>query len=574
MLKNTLKTLLAAGCCWAFALQAASQHVARVSMTVGQAQRIGVSGCAEPLLLGALLQEQDRIITGKDAMVILVFSDQARVALRPESELVIRSYKIDPSGTDTQMHLDLVRGTVRQISGQAAHRQPERYRLNTPIAAIGVRGTDFLAKASERATEAYVHEGAIVVSPFGNLGPQALSVPAGLSAGHGVQYSRLQRSNELERHNVSQEDAERFFGIRIAARIQSPENAGANSEPALLAAPQKPQEPQKTQATQATQAPKQAQAAQPVPVVVASSVLSVQGKDAAGLALQSPVSSVGGQSPSLQIGPGTLPEMVQPVQPQPPPVEEVLPPVAVAPELPPVAVVPPPVVVPELPPVAVVPPPVAVPELPPVAVVPPPVVAPELPPVVVIPPPAVTVPELPAVPVVPPAQNLPLPTQLVWGRFSNPQALPLALPLPYAEASDGRHPTVGATGQYALWREGVNGAIDKSLRGQAQFALAAGEGFYQQAGGSAVPLNLTDPSLQIDFDRFTFKTQLGLSGTGVASQVLSVGGRVNEEGMFVGNAAGQRVGGAVSHNGKEAGYLFSIGNGAGSYQGITLWNAK
>ena len=559
MLKNTLKTLLAAGCCWAFALQAASQHVARVSMTVGQAQRIGVSGCAEPLLLGALLQEQDRIITGKDAMVILVFSDQARVALRPESELVIRSYKIDPSGTDTQMHLDLVRGTVRQISGQAAHRQPERYRLNTPIAAIGVRGTDFLAKASERATEAYVHEGAIVVSPFGNLGPQALSVPAGLSAGHGVQYSRLQRSNELERHNVSQEDAERFFGIRIAARIQSPENAGANSEPALLAAPQKPQEPQKTQATQATQAPKQAQAAQPVPVVVASSVLSVQGKDAAGLALQSPVSSVGGQSPSLQIGPGTLPEMVQPVQPQPPPVEEVLPPVAVAPELPPVAVVPPPVVVPELPPVAVVPPPV---------------VAPELPPLVVIPPPAVTVPELPAVPVVPPAQNLPLPTQLVWGRFSNPQALPLALPLPYAEASDGRHPTVGATGQYALWREGVNGAIDKSLRGQAQFALAAGEGFYQQAGGSAVPLNLTDPSLQIDFDRFTFKTQLGLSGTGVASQVLSVGGRVNEEGMFVGNAAGQRVGGAVSHNGKEAGYLFSIGNGAGSYQGITLWNAK
>ena len=541
MLKNTLKTLLAAGCCWAFALQAASQHVARVSMTVGQAQRIGVSGRAEPLLLGALLQEQDRIITGKDAMVILVFSDQARVALRPESELVIRSYKIDPSGTDTQMHLDLVRGTVRQISGQAAHRQPERYRLNTPIAAIGVRGTDFLAKASERATEAYVHEGAIVVSPFGNLGPQALSVPAGLSAGHGVQYSRLQRSNELERHNVSQEDAERFFGIRIAARIQSPENAGANSEPALLAAPQKPQEPQKTQATQA---PKQAQAAQPVPVVVASSVLSVQGKDAAGLALQSPVSSVGGQSPSLQIGPGTLPEMVQPVQPQPPPVEEVLPPVAVAPELPPVAVVPPPVV------------------------------APELPPVVVIPPPAVTVPELPAVPVVPPAQNLPLPTQLVWGRFSNPQALPLALPLPYAEASDGRHPTVGATGQYALWREGVNGAIDKSLRGQAQFALAAGEGFYQQAGGSAVPLNLTDPSLQIDFDRFTFKTQLGLSGTGVASQVLSVGGRVNEEGMFVGNAAGQRVGGAVSHNGKEAGYLFSIGNGAGSYQGITLWNAK
>ena len=558
MLKNTLKTLLAAGCCWAFALQAASQHVARVSMTVGEAQRIGVSGRAEPLLLGALLQEQDRIITGKDAMVILVFSDQARVALRPESELVIRSYKIDPSGTDTQMHLDLVRGTVRQISGQAAHRQPERYRLNTPIAAIGVRGTDFLAKASERATEAYVHEGAIVVSPFGNLGAQALSGPAGLSAGHGVQYSRLQRSNELERHNVSQEDAERFFGIRIAARTQSPENANASTGPAVPAAPQ---------------GPKEAQAAQMPPTLVAS-VLSVQGKDAAGFALQSPVSSVGGQSPSLQIGPNTWPEMVLPpeaAKPPSPPVAEVLPPAEVAPPLPPVAVVPPPAALPALPPVAVLPPPVVVaPELPPVAVAPPLVdVVPELPPVAVVTPPVV-VPELPSVPVVPPAQR----AQLVWGRFDNPQALPLALPLPYAVAQDGRHPTVGALGQYTLWRDGVNGSIDKSLRGQAQFALSSGEGFYQKAGSTAVPLNLTDPTLQIDFDRFTFKTLLGLSGAGVVSQVLSVGGRVNDEGVFSANVSGQRVAGAVSHNGKEAGYLFNISDKTGSYQGITLWNAQ
>ena len=139
MLKKVPKILLATVCCWTFALHAEPQPVARVSMAVGDAQRIGASGQVTPLSLGTQLSEQDRIITGKDAMVILIFSDQARVALRPDSELLIRRYKVDPNGAETELQLDLLRGTVRQISGRAAQKQPERYRLNTPIAAIGVR---------------------------------------------------------------------------------------------------------------------------------------------------------------------------------------------------------------------------------------------------------------------------------------------------------------------------------------------------------------------------------------------------------------------------------------------------
>ena len=169
---------------------------------------------------------------------------------------------------------------------------------------------------------------------------------------------------------------------------------------------------------------------------------------------------------------------------------------------------------------------------------------------------------------------MPLPQQLVWGRFSNPKDLPLTLPLPFDQSREGRHVTVGELGQYALWRSGVNGLLDKTLRGQTQFALAGGEGFYQPQSGSPIALSLSNPMLQVDFDRARFTTQLGLSGSGIASQQLSVSGRVNDEGVFVGNSAGQRVAGALSRNGLEAGYLFTITNPAGTTQGITLWNAK
>ena len=479
MLKKVPKILLATVCCWTFALHAGPQPVARVSMAVGDAQRIGASGQVTPLSLGTQLSEQDRIITGKDAMVILIFSDQARVALRPDSELLIRRYKVDPNGAETELQLDLLRGTVRQISGRAAQKQPERYRLNTPIAAIGVRGTDFLAKSGEGLVEAYVHEGAIVVAPLGGAGTPGEIPAANLGAGFGVQYSRADRSKNLERQNVGQNDVERLFGMRIAASVSTDRTAAGNT--AGNAA-----QPDKKDRTEQT---------------VVASLAPARDRDATGVSMQSTASLAGGvvQS-SVMMVPNT-------------------------PELPSPPLVVPPVTSPEV--------------LPPVT-----------PPVVV-----------------------QLPTQLVWGKFSNPQKLPFTLPVAYADVKDGRHTTAGELGQYVLWRDGVNGPLDKSLRGQAQFALAAGEAFYQQAG-KTLAVNLTDPRLQVDFDRLSFNTQIGLSGAGVPAQQLNVSGRMNDEGVFLGTASGQRVAGALSRNGVEAGYLFKIDNSAGQYQGITLWNAK
>ena len=479
MPKKVPKILLATVCCWTFALHAGPQPVARVSMAVGDAQRIGASGQVTPLSLGTQLSEQDRIITGKDAMVILIFSDQARVALRPDSELLIRRYKVDPNGAETELQLDLLRGTVRQISGRAAQKQPERYRLNTPIAAIGVRGTDFLAKSGEGLVEAYVHEGAIVVAPLGGAGTPGEIPAANLGAGFGVQYSRADRSKNLERQNVGQNDVERLFGMRIAASASTDRTAAGNT--AGNAA-----QPDKKDRTEQT---------------VVASLAPARDRDATGVSMQSTASLAGGVvQASVMMVPNT-------------------------PDLPSPPLVVPPVTSPEV--------------LPPVT-----------PPVVV-----------------------QLPTQLVWGKFSNPQKLPFTLPVAYVDVKDGRHPTAGELGQYALWRDGVNGPLDKSLRGQAQFALAAGEAFFQQAG-KTLAVNLTDPRLRVDFDRLSFNTQIGLSGAGVPAQQLNVSGRMNDEGVFLGTASGQRVAGALSRNGAEAGYLFKIDNSAGQYQGITLWNAK
>ena len=62
--------------------------------------------------------------------------------------------------------LNLLEGTARTVSGEAAKTARDRYRLNTPIAAIGVRGTDFVVSTTPDSLKALVNDGAIVVAPF------------------------------------------------------------------------------------------------------------------------------------------------------------------------------------------------------------------------------------------------------------------------------------------------------------------------------------------------------------------------------------------------------------------------
>ncbi|MFM8637711.1 MAG: ATP-binding cassette domain-containing protein, partial [Betaproteobacteria bacterium] len=52
---------------------------------------------------------------------------------------------------------------VRSITGQWGEAAKDRFRLNTPLAAIGVKGTDFAVRVEPDKTAAAVYTGAIVL---------------------------------------------------------------------------------------------------------------------------------------------------------------------------------------------------------------------------------------------------------------------------------------------------------------------------------------------------------------------------------------------------------------------------
>ena len=96
---------------------------------------------------GTLIETNDRVET-KNGRVKIVFKDDTNVTVTESSSLVIDDFVYDPKSGAGKLGLKAAAGTVRYVSGAIA-KDPKNVKINTPTAAIAVRGTDFVMAVSE-----------------------------------------------------------------------------------------------------------------------------------------------------------------------------------------------------------------------------------------------------------------------------------------------------------------------------------------------------------------------------------------------------------------------------------------
>jgi hypothetical protein len=85
---------------------------------------------------------EDEIMTGPKSFAVVQFLDGAKVTIKPNSEIVIEDYVYN-GNADDKATLSLVSGGLRVITGAMAKNNPENYKVKTPVALMGVRGTEF-----------------------------------------------------------------------------------------------------------------------------------------------------------------------------------------------------------------------------------------------------------------------------------------------------------------------------------------------------------------------------------------------------------------------------------------------
>ena len=99
------------------------------------------NGGSRELKQGDFVYVSDEIMTSNRSFAVLQFEDGAKVTVRPDSTLIIETYLYNGDGND-EATLSLVEGGLRVITGAMAKSNPENYKVKTPVALMGVRGTD------------------------------------------------------------------------------------------------------------------------------------------------------------------------------------------------------------------------------------------------------------------------------------------------------------------------------------------------------------------------------------------------------------------------------------------------
>ncbi len=415
--------------------QAAAIEVGSVSFVIGRVQIIAASGQVRTLATGDPVHAGDTVVTAAAEHAHLRFTDGGFVSVRPGSRLSVEEYDTHPDSTAIRFKLE--HGVVRSITGRAAQARKERFRLNTPVAAIGVRGTDFVVQADRDGVRAVVNQGAIVVAPFvGGCTQQSL--------GPCLTVDALELADDMGR-----------VVLELTA-MQPPRLRPIGGSGPDQSAPPAPQEP----------------AAENPAVMALESV----GVERALMAGRVPEGSV--TDPAAPLPPAEL---------------------------------------------------------------------------------------------TPPALELaPQPTQLRWGRWAANAREGDTHSVDYATARAEGTITVG-TPYVGLFRSAGGSPVLSTQLGQGTFKLFSGEVSLLSAAGGSSPGSVDGGWLKIDFAQRHFSTALSLSHPATGRVGLESAGAVRDDGVFVAREAGGRVAGAVSLDGKEAGYLFDKLTAQGLLTGTTLW---
>ena len=119
-------------------------YVAEIS---GKVIAKDLNGQTHKLLINAQIFEGDRVTTTRDSKIVIAMDDGAQVHLKEDSILKITEYIIT-SGFDNASSsiIDLLRGGFRKITGAIGDSAHANYQVQTGLATVGIRGTEYVIK--------------------------------------------------------------------------------------------------------------------------------------------------------------------------------------------------------------------------------------------------------------------------------------------------------------------------------------------------------------------------------------------------------------------------------------------
>ena len=106
------------------------------------------NGTVQPLRTGALIFEGDALRTAADGSIGVILRDDTRLSLGPETEIRIDHFLFAPGEGKLSLVLRMLKGVAAYVSGKIGKLSPGSVHFETPVATVGIRGTQFAAQVT------------------------------------------------------------------------------------------------------------------------------------------------------------------------------------------------------------------------------------------------------------------------------------------------------------------------------------------------------------------------------------------------------------------------------------------
>lgn len=120
---------------------ACAQQAGKVDLIDGDVKIFDAARNVRTPSPGDIVSQGDSIVTGNDGELHVAMADGGQIAVRPNSRMVVEKYRADGGSADHSV-LNLLSGAMRSVTGWIGKYSSSNYKIRTPTATIGVRGTD------------------------------------------------------------------------------------------------------------------------------------------------------------------------------------------------------------------------------------------------------------------------------------------------------------------------------------------------------------------------------------------------------------------------------------------------
>lgn len=109
------------------------------------------------------IMQGDRIVTGENTRIEMEMVDGAVITLGDFTYFKIEEYQFDEAAATGNGELSILRGVFRAVTGKLGKLANKPFKVTSPLASIGIRGTDFWGEQSAQKFEIALLGGEAIV---------------------------------------------------------------------------------------------------------------------------------------------------------------------------------------------------------------------------------------------------------------------------------------------------------------------------------------------------------------------------------------------------------------------------